>query len=102
MQVVLNVKGSFRTAESGHNGEVVALYRWPLGQVPLYSLIMRLSYHQCTTVVIITQSFQSHTFLIFSIELPICKDNECHDIRVHTYVMYVKICLGDLYFFHAV
>ena len=36
MQVVLNVKGSFRTAESGHNREVVALYRWPLGQVPLY------------------------------------------------------------------
>ena len=36
MQVVLNVKGSFRTTGSGHNREVVALYRWPLGQVPLY------------------------------------------------------------------
>ena len=30
MQVVLNVKGSFRTTENGHNREVVALYRWPL------------------------------------------------------------------------
>ena len=30
MQVVLNVKGSFRTTGSGHNKEVVALYRWPL------------------------------------------------------------------------
>ena len=28
MQVVLNVKGSSRTAESGHNREVVTLYRW--------------------------------------------------------------------------
>ena len=36
MQVVQNVKGSFRTTGSGHNREVVALYRWPLGQVPLY------------------------------------------------------------------
>ena len=36
MQVVLNVKESFRTTESGHNREVVALYRWPLVQVPLY------------------------------------------------------------------
>ena len=36
MQVVLNVKGSFRTTESGHSREVVALYRWPLVQVPLY------------------------------------------------------------------
>ena len=36
MQVVLNVKGSFRTTGSGHNREVVALYRWPLVQVPLY------------------------------------------------------------------
>ena len=37
MQVVLNVKGSliFRTTGSGHNREVVALYRWPLVQVPL-------------------------------------------------------------------
>ena len=26
MHVVLNVKGSFRTMESGHNREVVALY----------------------------------------------------------------------------
>ena len=33
MQVVLNVKG---TTGSGHNREVVALYRWPLVQVPLY------------------------------------------------------------------
>ena len=30
MQVVLNVKGSFRTTGSGHNKDVVALYRWPL------------------------------------------------------------------------
>ena len=36
MQVVLNVKGSFRTARSGHNMEVVALYRWPLEQSRLY------------------------------------------------------------------
>ena len=36
MQVVLNVKGLFRTTGSGHNREVVALYRWPLVQVPLY------------------------------------------------------------------
>ena len=36
MQVVLNVKGSFRTTGSGHNREVVALYRWSLVQVPLY------------------------------------------------------------------
>ena len=35
MQVVLNVKGSSRTTGSGHNREVVALYRWPLEQVPL-------------------------------------------------------------------
>ena len=35
MQVVLNVKGSFRTTGSGHNREVVASYRWPLVQVPL-------------------------------------------------------------------
>ena len=35
MQVVLNEKGSFRTAGSGHNREVVALYRWSLEQVPL-------------------------------------------------------------------
>ena len=37
MQVVVNqnVKGSFsRTTESGHNREVVALYRWSLEQVP--------------------------------------------------------------------
>ena len=31
-----NVKGSFRTTGSGHNREVVALYRWPPVQVPLY------------------------------------------------------------------
>ena len=37
MQVVLNVKGSSRTTGSGHNREpVVALYRCPLVQVPLY------------------------------------------------------------------
>ena len=36
MQAVLNVKGSSRTTGSGHNREVVALYRWPLVQVPLY------------------------------------------------------------------
>ena len=30
MQVVLNVKGLFRTTGSGHNREVVALYKWPL------------------------------------------------------------------------
>ena len=35
MQVVLNVKESFRAIESGHNREVVALYRWSLEQVPL-------------------------------------------------------------------
>ena len=35
MQVVLNIKGSFRTTESGHNREVVAIYRWPLEQAPL-------------------------------------------------------------------
>ena len=28
MQVVLNVKGSFRTTGSGHKREVVALYRY--------------------------------------------------------------------------
>ena len=39
MQVVLNVKGSCRITGSGHNREVVALYRWPLVQVPLYSII---------------------------------------------------------------
>ena len=33
MQVVPNVKG---TAGSGHNREVVALYRWPLVQELLY------------------------------------------------------------------
>ena len=40
MQVVLNVKGSSRTTGSGHNREMVALYRCPLVQVPLlqYSL----------------------------------------------------------------
>ena len=32
MQVVVNVKRSFRTTGS----EVVALYRWSLEQVPLY------------------------------------------------------------------
>ena len=37
MQVVLNIKGSFRTTGSGHNREVVALYRWPLVQVPILS-----------------------------------------------------------------
>ena len=36
MKVVLNIKGSFRTTGSGHNREVVVLYRWPLVQVPLY------------------------------------------------------------------
>ena len=35
MQVV---KGSSRTTGSGHNREVVALYRWPLVQVPPYRL----------------------------------------------------------------
>ena len=30
-------KRSFRTTGGGHNREVVALYRWPLEQVPLYS-----------------------------------------------------------------
>ena len=39
MQVVLNVKGSFRTTENGHNREEVALYRWSLVQVPLYKFI---------------------------------------------------------------
>ena len=38
MQVVLNVKGSFRTIGSSRNGEVVSLYRWPLVQVPLYDI----------------------------------------------------------------
>ena len=33
MQVVLNVKGSFRTTGSGHNREVVALYRWSLDHI---------------------------------------------------------------------
>ena len=32
MQVVLNVKGSSRTTGSGHNREVVALYRWSLNR----------------------------------------------------------------------
>ena len=36
MQVVPNEKGSFRPTGSGHNREVVGLYRWPLVQVPLY------------------------------------------------------------------
>ena len=31
-----DLKESFRTTESGHNREVVALYRWLLEQVPLY------------------------------------------------------------------
>ena len=39
MQVVLNVKGSSRTTGSGHNREVVALYRWSLVQVPLNSFM---------------------------------------------------------------
>ena len=34
--VVLYVKGSSRTTGSGHNREVVTLYRWQLEQVPLY------------------------------------------------------------------
>ena len=38
MQVVLNVKGSSRTTGSGHNREVVTLYRWPLVQVPPYTI----------------------------------------------------------------
>ena len=38
MQVALNEKGSFRTTGSGHNREVVALYRWPLVQAPLYKI----------------------------------------------------------------
>ena len=42
LQVVLNIKGSFRTTGSGHNREVVALYRWPLEQVPLYILFVQL------------------------------------------------------------
>ena len=37
MQVILNVKESFRITGSGHNREVVALYRWPLVLVPLYT-----------------------------------------------------------------
>ena len=37
MQVVLNVKEPFRTIGSGRNREVVALYKWPLVQVPLYA-----------------------------------------------------------------
>ena len=41
MQVVLNVKGSFRTTGSGHIREVAALYRWSLEQVPL----LNISYH---------------------------------------------------------
>ena len=39
MQAVLNVEWSFRTTKSGHNKEVVALYRWTLVQVPLYMYI---------------------------------------------------------------
>ena len=35
MQVVLNVEGSIRMIGSGHNRDVVAIYRWPLVQVPL-------------------------------------------------------------------
>ena len=41
MQVVLNVKGSFRITGSGHNREMVALYRWPLELVPLYTVLQR-------------------------------------------------------------
>ena len=37
MQTVLNVRGLFWTSGSGHNREVVALYRWSLEQVPLYT-----------------------------------------------------------------
>ena len=44
MQVVLNVKGSSRTTGSGHNREVVALYRWPLVQVLLYYNLYTLSF----------------------------------------------------------
>ena len=44
MQVVLNVNESFRTTGSGHNREVVALYRWPLEQAPLYEQTYQLCY----------------------------------------------------------
>ena len=47
MQVVLNVKGSSRTTGSGCNREVVALYGWPLVQVPLY-LHLTSCIHVCT------------------------------------------------------
>ena len=40
MQVVLNVKGLSRTTGSGRNREMVALYKWPLVQVPLYQYII--------------------------------------------------------------
>ena len=43
MQVVLNVKGSSRTTGSGHNREMVALYRWSLVQVPLYYTFQELT-----------------------------------------------------------
>ena len=33
MQVVLNVKRSFKTTGIDHNREVVVLYRWPQAQV---------------------------------------------------------------------
>ena len=33
-----DVNRSFRTTGSGYNGKVVALYRWPLEQVPLYHM----------------------------------------------------------------
>ena len=49
MQVVLNVKGSFRTKGSGHNKEVVALYRWPLVQVPLHVFMLNIPMHWCSS-----------------------------------------------------
>ena len=51
MQIVLNVKGSFRTTGSGHNREVVALYRWSPcfggggGGISTYLCIDSISHH---------------------------------------------------------
>ena len=59
MQVVLNVKGSFRTTGSSYNGKVVALYRWPLEQVPLYSCTCTCAGRSCikTTHVLLNRSY---------------------------------------------
>ena len=66
MQVVPNVKGSFRTTGSGHNREVVALYRWPLVQVPLYQHVhVRVLARVCTSMRCVKTTLKhTYSFLI--------------------------------------